>query len=44
MVELNGLVVVINVTRISQSVGREGHVMVIRSNQHIVSLADRKAG
>lgn len=30
MVELNGLVVVINVTRISQSVGREGLPTLIR--------------
>lgn len=29
-VELNGLVVVINVTRVSQSVGKEGYVMVIK--------------
>lgn len=44
MAKLNGLVVVINATRISQSVCREGCVMVIRSNQHIISLVDRKKG
>lgn len=40
MVELNGVVVVINVTCISQSVGWERSVMVKMSDQHIISLGD----
>ena len=34
MVELNGLVVVINVTGVSQTVDRQHDVMVIRCNRH----------
>lgn len=43
MVELNGSVAVINVKRVMPGVGiREGCVMVMRSDRHIISLADRK--
>lgn len=43
MVELNGSVAVINVTRVMPGVGiREGCVMVMRSDRHIIILADRK--
>lgn len=38
------MVVVKNMTCVSQSVSREGYVVFIRSNQHIISLAGRKEG
>lgn len=44
MVELNGPVVVINVIRVSQSVSREGCVVAIRSNVHVIILSDGKEG
>lgn len=44
MVELNGLVVAMNVTCVSQSVDRNDYGMAVRFDQHTISLPDGREG